>query len=146
MKKTHPILLRVLGLAHIGMAIVYLPNIMFFPLLFAPLFLPFFLWFIFLGGWLWRPGRKLKIALRRTHYILVPYALFLIMFGTYALYRAHLSAEKGGGLMGSFGLIPLTMGILSEILSIATFAMLYSTCFEKQKNPLADSTLYSRHE
>ncbi len=145
MKKNPPILLRMLGLAHIGIAIVHLPNILFFTLLSAPIFLPLLLWLVFLGGWLWRPDKKLQTALRRTHYVLAPYAVFLIAFGINALHGAQLSAGKGGGLMGAFGLIPLAMGTLSGALSLATFGILHSTAFktsiESQPDPSEENAL-----
>ena len=52
MKKNRPILLRILGLAHIVIAIVHLPNILFFSFFSAVIFLPALLWIVILGVWL----------------------------------------------------------------------------------------------
>ena len=131
MKKYRPILLRTLGVAHIAVAIILLPTNLFLSFFSIPIVLPAQLWLAFLGIRLWRPDTKLQTMLCYTHFVLAPFAILLVVFGIWALCGAQRSAEAGGGLLGAFGLIPLTEGLCAGVLSLVSFYVVYFTTFEK---------------
>ncbi len=125
------IFLRVLGVAHIIVAIILLPGNLFLSVFSIPIVLPAQIWLTILGIRLWRPNTKLQTALRRTHYVLAPFAILLVIFGFLAIRNANRSAETGGGLLGAFGLIPITMGFFAGTLSLVSLYVAYSINFEK---------------
>ena len=122
--------LRILGVAHIVVAIVLLPVTMFLGFSSALIVIPGLIWLIMLGLRLWRPNTKLRMALRNTHLVLAPFAILLVVYGFYALSRAEESADAGGGLLGAAGLIPIVIGLLAGSLSITSLCVSYSSAFE----------------
>lgn len=111
-------LLRALGVAHVLVAIMLLPANLFLGFLTIVIVLPAQIWLFCLGVWLWQPDARIQTALRITHLVLGPFALLLIVYGVYAVLAATHSAAAGGGLLGSFGLIPITLGVCSGLLSL----------------------------
>lgn len=131
MTNSQRIFLRILGLAHIIVAIILLPGNLFLNVFSIPIVLPAQIWLAILGIRLWRPNMKLQTALRRTHYVLAPFSILLIIFGFLAIRDANRSAETGGGLLGAFGLIPITMGFFAGTLSLVSLYLVYYVKFEK---------------
>jgi hypothetical protein len=130
--------LRILGVAHIVVAVILLPATAFLGFTSALIVIPGLIWLIVLGLRLWRPYPRLRTALRNTHLVLAPFAILLTVYGFYALRKAGESAEGGGGLLGAFGLIPIVMGIFAAALSIASLCVSYSSAFTDlpvEKNP-----------
>jgi hypothetical protein len=84
----------------------------------APVLLVVPLWFAVLGVWLWRPSETLRRALRSTHIVAAPFAVWIVAYGVFALVAAESSAEGRGGLLGAFGLIPIVVGLLAGVLSV----------------------------
>ena len=115
---SHTTLLRALGVAHVAVAIMLLPANLFLGFLTIMIVLPAQIWLFSLGIWLWRPDARIQAALRITHLVLGPFAFFLIVYGVYAIRAATSSAAAGGGLHGTFGLIPVTLGACSGLLAI----------------------------
>jgi hypothetical protein len=121
---------RILGTAHVATAIVLLPTTLFLGYLTVLVVTPALVWLAILGIRLWNPKTGLRMVLCRTHLVLGPIAIFLVMFGIYALRAAQRSAEAGGGLLGAFGLIPIVMGLLAGCLAIGSLLISYFTAFE----------------
>lgn len=113
-------LFRLLGAAHIAVAIALLPLNLFFGLFSLLIVMPGLIWLAILGFRLWRPNSRLRIVLRHTHLVLAVISTFLVVYGLYALHAAKRSAEAGGGLLGAFGLIPIVLGLVAGSLSIVS--------------------------
>ena len=111
------ILLRLLGVAHVLVAIVLMPTAMFLGFFTIPIIVPGLIWLAVLGFRLWRPDRTVRKALRFTHAVLGPLAILLVVYGWFCLQASQRSAEAGGGLLGAVGLIPIVMGTLAGSLS-----------------------------
>ena len=103
---------RILAVAHIIVGLLLLPLTLIFGLLLTPVLLPGPVWVVVLGVRLWRPSGRVRILLRRTHFVGVTVAAPLCAYGVLALQAAERSAAAGGGLMGAIGLIPLGLGVL----------------------------------
>ena len=125
MRQGQKILFKGLGAAHIFVAIILFPGNLFLSVFSIPILLPLQIWLFILGLRLLRAKAECFKALRRTHYALIPFAIVLVIFGAGALQGAKRSAEAGGGLLGTFGLIPIAMGTFTGILSISTLVVLY---------------------
>jgi hypothetical protein len=115
---------------HIIVAFVLLPASIFFSVLSIPIVIPALIWLAVLGIRLWRPHAGLRRALVRTHVILGPIAVLLVVHGFHALDAARRSAEGGGGLLGAVGLIPIIMGFAEGALAVASLCISYSTVFK----------------
>lgn len=63
-------------------------------------------------------------ALRWTHGIAIGGSVLLGLAGVLMLQAAGRSAERGGGLLGAFGLLPLALGILVGGLALASLWLL----------------------
>ena len=122
---------RLLSLAHVAIAIILLPTVMFFGFLSLLVVTPGLVWLAILGFRLWRPSYRLRAMLRHTHRVLLPFSILLVAYGFFALDAAQRSAEAGGGLLGGFGLIPIVMGLFAGSLSIVSLLVCHSTAFEK---------------
>ncbi len=133
--KGQKILFRGLSAAHIAVSIILFPGNLFLSVFSIPFFLPMQIWLILLGARLWSTNSQCFKALRRTHFALIPLSIFLVIFGVGALEDAKRSAEAGGGLLGAFGLIPITMGVFTGILSVSTLFILYFIKLEKTEKP-----------
>lgn len=131
MTKPKRIGFRLLGLAHVAIAIILLPAVMFLGVLSLVVVTPALVWLAILGFRLWRPSCRLRTPLRHTHRVLLPFSILLVTYGLFALGAAQRSAETGGGLLGGFGLIPIVMGLLAGSLSIVSLHVCHSTAFEK---------------
>ena len=118
--------LRLLGAAHIAVAIALLPLNLFFGLFSLLTIVPGLIWLTILGCRLWRPNARLRIVLRNTHLVLALISILLVVYGLYALHAAQRSAEAGGGLLGAFGLIPIVLGLIAGSLSAVSLCVSYS--------------------
>ena len=127
MSHPSPALFRILGGAHVFVAIILLPISTFLGLFAAPLVLAPLIWLAVLGVRLWWPNTRVMTLLRCTHIAAVPLAILLIVGGLFALRAAQRSAEAGGGLLGAFGLIPIVMGLLLGGLSVVSLCVSHST-------------------
>ena len=123
------ILLRLLGVAHVLVAIVLLPVATFFGLFTIPIIVPGLVWLAVLGFRLWRADRTVRKALRVTHAVLGPLAILLIAYGWFCLRAAQRSAEAGGGLLGAVGLVPIVIGMLVGSLTVVTLFAARSDAF-----------------
>jgi hypothetical protein len=103
---------------HVVVGLALLPMSTFFGLGTAPVLLVVPVWFVVLGAWLWRPSETLRRALRATHIVAAPFAVWIVAYGVFALFAAEQSAEGGGGLLGAFGLVPIAAGLLTAALSL----------------------------
>gem|GEM_PF-774975 len=127
------ILPGLLGIAHVLVAIILLPSALFPGLFAAPVIIPGLVWLAVLGFRLCRPDRSLRSALRMTHKLLIPISILLVLYGSFCLYAATRSAEAGGGLMGSSGLIPIVMGILAGALSAVSLICRPFKCIDERE-------------
>ncbi len=103
---------RVLAVVHVVVAISLLPLTLVFGLPLAPLFALGPVWLVIVAYRLWRPTDQLAALLRRTHIVVAVVAALLCVYGVLALQAAERSAGAGGGLLGAFGLLPLTLGLV----------------------------------
>ena len=110
---------RALAVAHVVIAILLIPVTIFASPL-TPLLLSGPAWALWLGRRLWRRDPSVVQAVRRTHYVLLILEGLLIWWGVAALRAAEESAERGGGLLGGFGLIPITIGVTLAMFSVLT--------------------------
>lgn len=120
------ILRVVLGLSHLVVAILLLPVALVMGLLSIPVVLPGLVWLVLLGIRIIRNQRPVRGALLITASLLALLGGQLLWYGFYCLNAAARSAESGGGIMGSFGVIPIVMGAASLILSLSSFATIRS--------------------
>lgn len=121
---------RLLGAAHIAVAIILLPASTFFGYISIIAMVPALVWLIILGLRLWRTSTGAARVLRVTHLVLAPLAVLLVLYGLYALHAARQSAVNGGGLLGAFGLIPIVMGLLAGGLSLVSLCVSASSIFQ----------------
>ncbi len=131
----HSTLLRTLGVAHFVVAIMLLPANLFLGFLTIMIVLPAQIWLFSLGIRLWRPDARIQVALRITHLVLAPFAILLIFYGIYAVHAATRSAAAGGGLLGTFGLLPITIGACSGLLSLWSLYVANYTRFDMSEGP-----------
>ena len=110
--------MRLLAVAHIIAAVALLPMTLFLGAGVAPLLVVLPLWYGLLGIWLFRPSLTVRTALRTTHIVMAPFALGVGAYGVFALKAAQRSAEGGGGLLGTFGVIPIVISILLVIVTV----------------------------
>jgi hypothetical protein len=103
---------RILAVVHVVVGLLSLPLVLFFGLTFAPFLIGGSIWLMTLGVRLWRQGEGTGALLRRTHVVLLVVGALLGAYGLFALRAARQSAEKGGGLLGAFGLLPLALGVV----------------------------------
>lgn len=121
--------LRVLGAAHIAVAIILLPSTMFVGFVSVPVILPGLIWLVILGNRLWLQKIQFRGAFRHTHIVLALFAALLIAVGLDAIGHAQQSTEAGGGLLSPVAYIPIMMGIPAGLLSIASLYVSYSRAF-----------------
>ena len=121
--------LRVLGAAHIAVAIILLPSTLFVGFVSVPVVLPGLIWLAILGNRLWLQKIQFHGAFRYTHILLALFAALLIAVGIDAISHARQSAEAGGGLLSPVAYIPIMMGIPAGLLSIACLYVSYSRAF-----------------
>ncbi len=103
---------RVLAVVHVVVALSFLPLTAVFAMPLAPLFALGPVWLVILAYRLWRPTGEVAVLLRRTHVVTAVIAALLCVYGIVALQAAERSARAGGGLLGAFGLLPLTLGLV----------------------------------
>jgi len=109
--------LRVVAAAQILLGILLLPFSMFFGstpglvLALAPIGV------IVLGCRVWRRGAGAVALARRTAWVSLTVAIVAMAYGLFALRAAARSAAGGGGLLGAFGLLPLTLGLVIACLA-----------------------------
>jgi hypothetical protein len=80
------------------------------------------LWMLALGRAIRRGDPRLRRRLLRAHGLLLVVALAAMLVGVSALQAAERSAQRGGGLLGGLGLIPLVLGGFVELLSAGALA------------------------
>ena len=110
-------MLRVLGAAHIALAILIAPLTLAAALL-APLFMIGPVWGAVLGVRLWRQSPGAIAQLRRTHAVYLVIDALMIGYGVWILQAAAASAARGGGLLGGLGAIPIALGSFLAIFSV----------------------------
>ncbi len=115
-----------LGLYHLLVAILLLPLALVMGLLSIPVILPGLVWLVLLGIRIIKNKRPVRGAILITASLLALVAGHLLWYGFYCLEAAARSAESGGGIMGSVGVIPIVMGGASLILSLSSFAAIRS--------------------
>ncbi len=133
MRPNNSLILRILGAAHIAVAVVLLPLCTLLSIFTLPIVVPALIWLAVLGFRLGQPKFKLRSVLRLTHIVLAPLGAGLAVYGLFALRAAKRSAEYGGGLLGAFGLIPIGMGLLVGTLSLISLFVSYTTDNRKRK-------------
>jgi hypothetical protein len=111
---------RILSATHVIVGLLMLPLTMFLGLSLAPVLLPGPVWVVILGIRLWRPSARVGVLLRRTHYVGLPVAALLCAYGGFAIQAAERSAAAGGGLLGTYGLIPLGLGAVLGITALTS--------------------------
>ena len=131
MTRSSSTLLRILGVAHIAVAIVLLPATFFLGCISMFVVPPALIWLGILGIQLWQSDRRHLMVLRYTHLTLGPFAILLVVYGIFALRAGQRSAEAGGRLLSTFGVIPIVMGLLAGCLAIGALCVSYSTIFEE---------------
>lgn len=112
--------LLLLGAAQFVVGIALLPLSLFFgtvSMVFVPLMV---LWMMALGVRLQHPTATVRAQVRRTRVVVLPIAVLCMVYGVYALSAAQRSAESGGGLLGTFGLLPLISGLVAGCLSLVS--------------------------
>ena len=126
MKRSIHILLGSLGVAHFGVAIALLPVIVLatsYGFFLNLAILPGLTWLGILGWRLLHPNKSLRKALRITHLLLAPCAVFLVSRGFLLMDSAERSAQSGGSYAFTFGVILLVMGFLAGGLSIVSLCV-----------------------
>jgi hypothetical protein len=118
--------LRVLGAAHVIVGLLLLPLSTAFGLLVAPILILGPLWIVVLGVLLWRSSVRVVTLARRTHTVGVVIAVLLFLHGIMALQAAARSAAEGGGLLGTYGLIPIGYGLLLGLFSVVSLILMRS--------------------
>lgn len=111
---------RVLGWAHILVALLVIPMTGFFGLTLAPLLIAGPIWLAMVGVRLLRGRPGAWTVARRTHLFAGLVAVLMVEYGLYARRAAALSADEGGGLLGALGYLPLILGISLGTLSAVT--------------------------
>jgi hypothetical protein len=138
-----------LGVAHIIVAIILLPTVFFLGFFSIPTIVPGLIWLVILGFLLCRGHRAVRPALRLTNLALAPLATLLVVYGTFCLHAARRSAESGGGLLGTFGLIPIVMGVVAGGLSVVSLCVAHSDALMNRsatEQPPAGNHLKAPHE
>ena len=121
--------LRILGVAHIVVAVVLLPATAFLGYTSALIVIPGLIWLIVLGLRLWRPYPKLRTALRNTHLVLAPFAILLTVYGFYALKKAEEERRRRRRAPRRFRIDTDRDGRSCHGLSIASLYVCRSTVF-----------------
>ncbi|HEY6209103.1 MAG TPA: hypothetical protein VIW28_08590 [Gemmatimonadales bacterium] len=111
---------RVLAVVHVVVALSLLPLTLGFGVRLAPLFALGPVWLVIVAYRLCRPTGQLAALLRRTHVVAAVVAALLCAYGVLALRAAERSAGAGGGLLGAFGLLPLTLGLFLGVTAAAS--------------------------
>lgn len=75
-------------------------------------------WFTVLGSRMWTGHPNVWISVLRTHRPLLILGCLAVAYGIIAIGAAQSSAAKGGGLMGGFGIFPLTFGVCISSMSL----------------------------
>jgi hypothetical protein len=83
-----------------------------------PLFLGAAAWFGWLGARLWSLDPGVVRRARATYRISLVLGALLIVYGAMALRAAARSADTGGGLLGTFGLVPIVAGVAGTLLPL----------------------------
>lgn len=109
-----------LGVAHLLISIILLPVAFVFSFFSIPFILPGLIWIAILGIRLIRGYRPIRGALLLTHSLLSVVSIELVVYGFYCLDAGRRSAEMGGGILGSVGLIPIAMGSFFGIVSVVS--------------------------
>ena len=114
---------RFLGVAYLVAALVSLTMTLIFGFLVAPVLLVGVAWLAAVGGRLLVGSPSAGLQARGTVIIAAPVSVAMCVYGLYALRAAARSADEGGGLLGSFGVIPLILGITLAAVSVLTLAL-----------------------
>ena len=130
--------LRVLGAAHIAVAIILLPSTLFVGFVSVPVILPGLIWLAIPGNRLWSQKIQFRGVFRYTHIVLALFGVLLITMGLDAIGHAQQSAEAGGGLLSPVAYIPIMMGIPAGLLSIASLYVSYSRAFSNTPGRIED--------
>lgn len=109
--------MKLLGLAHVIVGLALLPVSAYLGAEVAPALLVVPVWFIVLGVWSRRPSETLRVAMRSTHIVAAPFAVWIVAYGVFALVASYRS-DEGGGLLSVFGFIPIIVGLLAAVLSV----------------------------
>lgn len=118
---------RVLSIGHYLIAVPLLAFTTFFGLIFAPFLAMGPVWLCMLGTSLWEGNDpRLYTRIRITHAVSLVVAALLIGMGMLAIKLAERSAAQGGGLLGAWGLIPITVGGGLALLAIASLGFVRS--------------------
>ena len=117
-----------LALLQIGVSVALVPLGLFLSALSFFLVLPLMLWLWALAARLLlhkerQVAARLSMSLQRSHWALIVLEGLLIVYGPYALDATRVSAADGRGLLGAFGIIPIGIGLLAGIVSIATIVL-----------------------
>jgi hypothetical protein len=119
--------------AHILAAIILLPAVFFLGIFSILTIFPGLIWLVILGIRLCRGHKTVRAALQRTHLVLAPLAALLVIYGVFCLQAAQRSAESGGGLLGTFGLIPIVWGVVAGGLSIVSLCVANSNILKEER-------------
>ena len=80
-------------------------------------------WMLVLGRMAWIRARSVRSALLWTHGVLLLVGLVVCAAGFVALKAAALSAERGGGILGSIAALPLLVGVPMVLLALCSIAV-----------------------
>jgi hypothetical protein len=115
---------RTVAVGHFVIAVPLLLFCLFFGIIVAPVLIPGPVWLCMLGAKLWNgPNPLLTKQVWITHAVSMLFAVLLIGMGIFALQAAERSAAHGGGLLGTWGLIPIAIGSVLALLSIASIGV-----------------------
>jgi hypothetical protein len=117
-------LYRGLSIAHFVVAAPLVLLSTFFGLVLAPILAAGPVWLCILGSQLWDGSDpRLCLRIRITHAFSLFFAALLCAFGLWALQAGEHSAAHGGGLLSTWGLIPLGIGGLLGLLAVLTLLL-----------------------
>ena len=116
-----------LGVLHLLLSVILLPLAFVFSVFSIPFILPGLIWLVILGFRLIRGNRPIRGALLLTHTLLSIVSIQLVAYGFYCLDAGRRSAEMGGGILSSVGLIPIAMGAFGGIVSIVSLLVARSS-------------------
>jgi hypothetical protein len=114
---------QTLSIAHVVAGALLAPISVMFGLAAAPILVFGPLWMIVLGFRIWTPSAQAIAALRRTHRVSLAFAALLVTYGIFALRAAERSAASGGGLLGGFGLVPLSAGVVLGAVAVPSLVL-----------------------
>ena len=106
----HVAVYRVLSVFHFLVAVPVIAASTVFGLIMVPVIASGPIWLCILGTQLWHgPSPRVLTWVRITHLCSLLVAALLVVMGVFALSAAERSTAHGGGLLGAWGYVPISL-------------------------------------